>query len=192
MPVGCSQARRQMPVAIDQELTPTQQEEFERHLAGCPVCRREFQRLERTVSLLERLPSPEPSARFNAAVMARIKSAKPVVAAPQSKHVGWTMSLLATAAALCVVVGWNEWALPTLIFVVSKGWVVFSTAQSVLMPLAPLGTTTLTVGRSIGGVALALARNNFDALLFSYLMTIAVVLMSAFLPSKRRLAGVFA
>jgi anti-sigma factor RsiW len=86
---------------LDGALEPARRDEVEAHLAGCPGCRAERDRLAGVLARLGTLPPPpEPSPYFNARLAARL-AAEPAPAAGLLGRLGpWRWRLALPAAAL--------------------------------------------------------------------------------------------
>ena len=69
----CAEVRERLSDWIDQALAPADRERLEAHLAGCPACREEADRLQRTVLLLRQAPPVRAPAGFVDRVLARAR-----------------------------------------------------------------------------------------------------------------------
>lgn len=61
---------------IEGELSAKRRGEVLDHLASCPECARERERLEKTIALFSRLPDPEPPADLNREIVARAQKVR--------------------------------------------------------------------------------------------------------------------
>jgi len=100
----------ELTALLDGALSPARRAEVERHLAGCPDCRAERDRLAGALALLGGLPPPpEPSPWFTARLAARLADEPSPARGVLGRLAGWRWRLavpataLAAAAALVVV-----------------------------------------------------------------------------------------
>lgn len=104
--MGCSCMRKRLSAYVDGELREKWRRRVERHLAVCPVCREELERLRDVDMLLARGPDVSVPPFIAARVVARVRGEVPRrVAAPWwhpllSPRLGYA---LATAALACGV-----------------------------------------------------------------------------------------
>ncbi len=56
--MDCKKAKRKLNRYVDGELPVRDRDHVEQHLAECPACRRELERLRGTVAVMEMLPEP--------------------------------------------------------------------------------------------------------------------------------------
>ncbi len=73
--MNCKQFQLDLPGYLYGETDPAMREEFARHAAGCPGCRKLLGEMEGTVSRLSSVPGPVFSAGELAALRARVKEA---------------------------------------------------------------------------------------------------------------------
>jgi anti-sigma factor RsiW len=71
--MDCAKIQEQLVAYLDGELDPQEKAGCESHLAGCPLCLKEKETLERTWQLLESAPSIEPSPAFRARFWERVR-----------------------------------------------------------------------------------------------------------------------
>ena len=71
--MNCQEIRERLPALIDKELSPEEQAEVERHLAGCAECQKEKTRQEKfTTSVKISLEGLKPSDRFIKGVLEKL------------------------------------------------------------------------------------------------------------------------
>ena len=75
--MSCSRMEKQMMPYVDGRLKVSEQQEVEKHLASCAVCRVRVNEFRAVSGLLDELPQIEPSGAFDARVRARV-AAEPV------------------------------------------------------------------------------------------------------------------
>lgn len=114
MKAECLKFKEMVPDALDGELTPAGREEFDRHLAACPSCRREFEAAERTLAVFAAVPRPEPSPAFVAGVMLKARRAR-ARAARTRRALSWTTAGATAALSGAFVVGWARYFKPALL-----------------------------------------------------------------------------
>jgi anti-sigma factor RsiW len=79
--VNHERARELLSAHLERDLEEAERFGVDAHLAVCDECGEELEGLRRTVSLLRRLPAPEPPLHLATRVMARIATAEPPPAA---------------------------------------------------------------------------------------------------------------
>src|SRR5258706_10735974 len=72
--MSCAKVREHLPAFVDAMLAPAERAEVERHVAGCPDCAAEAQRLRALDELLGASPALEPSPRFESSFLARLRA----------------------------------------------------------------------------------------------------------------------
>lgn len=103
----CADAREWMSYALDNALTPTEEQKFLAHLAECPACRQEFQELKALIEELRAIPQLELPEGYHEELMEKLSAAVPN-AAPKKKRSlpGWQRyGALAAGFLVLVAVG---------------------------------------------------------------------------------------
>jgi anti-sigma factor RsiW len=97
---------------VDGALEAAARAELESHLAGCAECPAEVARLRRLDELLGALPESEPSARFEATFLRRLRAeAVPRASLRERLFGGWRgFALAAAAAGAAAVVAVGVWS----------------------------------------------------------------------------------
>jgi predicted anti-sigma-YlaC factor YlaD len=102
----CSRARKQLSAYIDDELAARMRARVERHLAGCPECRRRTHDLSRLVQSVRTVATVEPSDEFRSATLRRIRAGVKVPRAAVPIRRRWMTALAACGAVVLAVAGW--------------------------------------------------------------------------------------
>jgi predicted anti-sigma-YlaC factor YlaD len=118
MKAECLKFKEMLPDALDGELTPAGRKEFDRHLAACPSCRREFEAAERALAVFAALPRTEPSPAFVTGVMVKARRAR-ARAARTGRVLSWTTVGATAALSGAFVAGWARYFKPALLSRVS-------------------------------------------------------------------------
>ena len=128
--MDCKQILKLLPDYSAERLGERARKEMAGHLAACPGCRREHELLERTLRLVESLPSPAPPADLWAATWERL------CAAPAP---GWWQHLSRRARATAVGVAM------ALALALGGGWLVTHQAgeRPLVVAMAPAQAHTL-------------------------------------------------
>jgi predicted anti-sigma-YlaC factor YlaD len=186
MRMRCTHVRRLMPLAIDDEIVEWKRESFQSHLAECARCREEYLRIERAVEMLERAPLPEPRTDFAAAVMVRLREARRAMVSDRGPNrITWHMPILTALATLCIVLSWNEWILPQLVYLAGESLALIARSSRVFGPIVTVGGALVTLARSLAEALLALLRSETSSVLSLYGLTLAAVLTTVFLVRTR-------
>jgi hypothetical protein len=106
----CEKAREVFPELLDRRTPATAQLEARTHLASCPDCQRDFAALTQTVTALDAMPTPQPSARLRRNFYSMLEeekhSAESVRAVARREHRAslwrWVLSPLAAAALIAL------------------------------------------------------------------------------------------
>jgi len=105
----CEDVREELMALLDEELSSGQKAEVEDHLSGCPSCRKELDRLHRTLGLLASLPTCEPSEGFARSFWLRL-AREPRRASFWNGSLGWGRAIaVAAGLVVCVVLTGLLW-----------------------------------------------------------------------------------
>jgi len=105
----CEDVREEFLAWVDEELSSGQQAAVEDHLSGCPSCRKELAGLQRTLGLLQSLPTCQPSEGFARSFWQRL-AREPRRAPFWIGSFGWGKAIaLAAGLVLCVVLSGLLW-----------------------------------------------------------------------------------
>lgn len=94
------QAQTLLSDFCDESLSPGQKAAFEAHVEGCPTCQGDLELLNRTLSLVRRLPPVSAPAHFASQVRRRIKKAG---LAATSRQRRWMQTMIRYEATLVVL-----------------------------------------------------------------------------------------
>jgi Putative zinc-finger len=103
---SCRKYQESFLEALYGELEPPQSEAFERHLAACPICSKEFDGLKETLQLLQARKRPQPDEAFWTMVWARFLREVESNPSSATKNSGWFLQprwVWRTAAAAALV-----------------------------------------------------------------------------------------
>ena len=101
----CAECREAFSARVDDALSADARAALEQHLAGCPECRREWQRFAATVDLLHVVPPERAPAGFVDRVLAAARPQPWYRRALRGLFVPWPIKLSLEAAALVLVAG---------------------------------------------------------------------------------------
>ena len=99
--MNCSQSRRLFGAYWDDELSQAEREWLEAHFGGCPVCRREYEELARSLELVGSLPRAEVAPGLAERALARARRVSPIPDRIPTPNSRW-IPITATAALLTI------------------------------------------------------------------------------------------
>jgi predicted anti-sigma-YlaC factor YlaD len=101
-PMDCRAAKRVLPASLDSELAGPEQERLIGHLAQCPACRIEAERLRDELAALRDLDRPEVPPYLLTRVMAEVRAHRPAsrFTLVFGRALGATLAGLAVAAGI--------------------------------------------------------------------------------------------
>ena len=73
-PKRCTRVLTRLQKFIENEFSPAQRAEIDRHLAGCPDCRREYDAMRSLIDTLDRSRIVQVPDSFRSALMAKIRN----------------------------------------------------------------------------------------------------------------------
>lgn len=100
--MNCGQARNLFSAYWDDEITQGEREWLESHFSSCPVCRREYEKLARTLEVVSDLPRVEVSSGFAERALAAAKRRSPAIDRMPGTVRRW-VPVTATAVLLAIV-----------------------------------------------------------------------------------------
>jgi anti-sigma factor RsiW len=106
--MNCNQVRALMDDRLDGRLAEETGALFDRHVAVCPACDREWQTLCGMWSTLDRLPAIEPSVGFAERTLRRLDEPAPSFA-ERFLPAFWRWTLVGATAVVLAVCGWTIW-----------------------------------------------------------------------------------
>jgi anti-sigma factor RsiW len=105
--IRCSKCTKHLSAFIDGEISEALAEAVQAHVAGCPACAGQLERLRALHGALDQLPTQQPSDRFDGAFARRLQAAKRdqrAASASKPRWGRWRLPAFAAAAAgLCAV-----------------------------------------------------------------------------------------
>lgn len=106
--IRCSKCTKHLSAILDGEISGALADAVQAHVAGCPSCADQLERLRALHGAIDDLPQQQPSEGFDGAFARKLQAAKRAQrSAPASKPrwVRWRLPALAAAAAgICAVV----------------------------------------------------------------------------------------
>ena len=104
----CNQLREQFDDRLDGRLGEPQREAFDRHVAVCAECDREWRTYAAVWQTLERATAPAPSVGFVERALRRLDEA-PALAPWSQRWLAWRWLLVGTTTCVLAVSGWLIW-----------------------------------------------------------------------------------
>lgn len=101
----CQDARELFSAHVDEALTADERAGLDAHLATCAECRRELDRFQRTVALVQGIPAPRAPAGFADRVLETARPTPWPARIARGLFVPWTRKLPLEAAAVVMIAG---------------------------------------------------------------------------------------
>lgn len=103
--MNCKSARRQMALAVGEDLTPAESQELQNHLLGCPSCQKSWEQQRNGFAVLQCSRTREIHPKSDSvwpALATRLKERE--LNSPRGEFNGWFAALAVTAACVLVFV----------------------------------------------------------------------------------------
>lgn len=183
----CIDFQRLMHRCLDGEVSRGERALFDRHLAICRDCAREFKALQLGLNMLASMPVPEPGPGFTSETVKKAFMAKRLLARRQ-KVTAWLLAGMTVMISILILAGWTiifqpalKWAALNLFRALSASDVIFNTINRLLS-----GLKTILI--SLGDKAPQLLWQGAAPVLYGYLTALMILIFFILIKRTRATA----